>query len=318
MVGRSIRLPIVTVIIGATCGRFSVLVGDRLTTTFGALHSAFSNKIAVVRLEDALLSIGYTGNAYIANKPTDDWLVSLMVPSVEGRNGYSVRVHQDIPRNLRTWLQNFVGGLRTQSSSRHVVWRSAFEIGVTGVRFHKGVALPYLLNIVKPAQLQPFFIQRSRHPQQRYDELRHWVSGNWGTVKADVTLQLSQQLNSIPLGHQYAPEMAASIMRSAALMYSEGEPTIGRELSTVIHDAAISRSFIEFQPLGPSLGLPTGLADILGDAPTTISPWIIGHQTVCAPARTAGGSTVMVGGWPIDIRGENSDAAFYFGPDNPT
>jgi hypothetical protein len=64
----------VTQVLTWGCPNYFVQVSDRLVTG-GSRSDPCANKTVVYRARDALVSIGYSGIAYVDQTPTDDWIV---------------------------------------------------------------------------------------------------------------------------------------------------------------------------------------------------------------------------------------------------
>lgn len=71
-----------TLVLSFACPGVAVQVADRLVSEMrGTRLSAFdemANKLVIYRATDAMVSIGYAGQAYIGEVPTDEWIVEVL------------------------------------------------------------------------------------------------------------------------------------------------------------------------------------------------------------------------------------------------
>src|SRR5688500_1113494 len=71
-----------TLIVSVLAGPFAFQVSDRLVTKTDGnsfwRHDEESNKAVIFRARDALVCIGYTGRAYAATTPFDQWVAELL------------------------------------------------------------------------------------------------------------------------------------------------------------------------------------------------------------------------------------------------
>jgi hypothetical protein len=75
----------VTLVLTAACPGFVVQVADRRLTLSNrpsaAPYDEFANKTVVYRPTDGVVTMGYSGLAYIDGLPTDEWLVQVLTGS---------------------------------------------------------------------------------------------------------------------------------------------------------------------------------------------------------------------------------------------
>ena len=81
------------------------LVTERVTSAAGTSSyrgfDAFSNKTVVLRGRDALVTLGYSGRAYLDDLPTDTWIAqTLLGTSLAGRSMFSLNGDTGPPVNL--------------------------------------------------------------------------------------------------------------------------------------------------------------------------------------------------------------------------
>lgn len=304
-----------TVIIGYTNHLFSVLVADRTTTINGVANNLRANKVAVGIFNDGWLSVGYSGLAVIDGRPTDDWLMSLAIPSVKERVGISVRVHTDIPKSIDKCIGRIITGIKRRLASDKIMFRYPFEVVFCGSRIRREYCWPVLLVLSKPANSKSIKLSLiSRTIRWNFSSHVLWVSGGWGVAKPLCLDALERQISSVDPRLSVAPGLVSEMIRSSALSFGAGEPMIGDELCTVTHAPFSGGSAIEFHPT-TAHALSGDLSELVGVHPVIYSPWVFGHQTVASPFAVSGSLTMIVGGRSIEIRGSSNTEFFAILPD---
>jgi hypothetical protein len=89
----------VTAVLTLVAPRYVVQVSDRLVTlaTDGAAYDARANKSIVLGLRDALMTVSYSGLAYIEGHPTDEWMASKMTGATISPRGFTGPGPQRVP-----------------------------------------------------------------------------------------------------------------------------------------------------------------------------------------------------------------------------
>ena len=78
-----------TLVITRTSAAYALMVTDRKVTKNGAEYDPDSNKNIVFSDRNAVVTVGYTGAAYIGTIPTDQWIAQTLtgLNFPEGRGG---------------------------------------------------------------------------------------------------------------------------------------------------------------------------------------------------------------------------------------
>ncbi len=174
---------------------FSVSVSDRLVTVSGNDHDTLSNKVVVCLLPDAFLTIGYTGLAFIDGIPTDEWLVSQLVPTTQRRTYISVNAER-VPRRVGSIVARLVVALRKRVQGlRNDLWKYGLQVGIAGCHAPRADMWPFLLIISKPEYSDQFTFQLlPHHPDTNYRKFAVWISGGWAHARRDLFEPLFSQL----------------------------------------------------------------------------------------------------------------------------
>ncbi|MER2535766.1 MAG: hypothetical protein ABTQ31_11445 [Rhizobiaceae bacterium] len=305
-----------TVIITYVSHWFSVSVSDRRVTlaASGAVHDDQANKVLLVRTEDAIVTIGYTGSAYVAGIPTDEWLARQIVPSLEpGPPSLSMRRHA-IPQRLNEVVARIIVAVRQRSRfdrSFHSV-----EIGVGGCRDHRGDLWPFFVGINKPKQSSSVsFWAFPERPDRNYGKFYVWVSGGWGQYKRAIFARMMTALEKINPAHDHSPEGVVDVLRDALLDFSNGEQSIGTDMMVVM--TTPSRRKVEIWSEGERQEWDDVAGRIASKYSAMVhtisySPWIIGHQTVAPPMQLVADQQLTLSGYPIHLRGGQSGGKTMF------
>ena len=133
-----------TLIINAATPWFIAHASDRLLTkrVGGKLrvHSDVENKTLIVRINDAICIIGYTGAAYIGDVITDQWIANT-VTGMDLSGDFMMRQPGVRGLRLNTLLRRLEAGMRAL-----VLPGSANHLGVTvsGIRQRRNYAMPFV------------------------------------------------------------------------------------------------------------------------------------------------------------------------------
>ncbi len=254
-----------------------------------------ANKLIIYRARDAIASIGYAGQAFIGNIPTDEWIAQLISgePNVRGPEDMGgVRVGRtpnnwDIGqavRRIRDELpQQIAGGL-------------AIHVCVVGHQINRRA-------LVRPFACE--MVLQANHVHSFYQSPRNWRQGAGCISSMGVEIgdaERERVLNHLrvanpPLTHDQIAEFLTTVIRQ------HEQPGVGPHTSAVIipfpgADPVRSKFFAN---------TPHHILIRTRDAErrleTGYSPWIIGPGIIKAPTADVGGMSVHTGGIEIACEG---------------
>lgn len=324
-----------TLILTVASSAFVLQVSDRLVTstewvvdpttrTFVEVPRAFdaaANKTAIYHARNGILTIGYSGPAYIDGVPTDQWLASILHGEAFhesdpgtlwalaiGRAPQWLDVGQALSR-LRGACDACLGGSLGKRAER-------LEIVVAGFQWKRRRCWPisYELRFSTAGQVFELFgAPRNWHfPRRRIDadEQAGWLEQMtwplWLTatpnraMKDERLIDLAQLL--IRAG--WRPAEWARIYSEVIREASGRSGYIGRDCMSVVvmppsRDCRVeveyvSETIARAVLVGPPTPIPIAVS---------FSPWILGPMIVRAPSISTGTSAVSSGPFTIEVKG---------------
>lgn len=300
-----------TLIITCATRFFSVCVSDRLTTVDERTHDALANKVIVSRLDGALLTLGYTGVAYIDNLPTDEWLVRAVVPDLRESAAWSSG-YATIPRTVGGFVSRIVGAVDNRARSKRDLWANPLTIGISGCQDSPIGLRPYHLTTKKRQGARLEFNLVTRHPHQGLDVAAIWISGGWGPARPEVFSTMMIRLGEFLPSTPGAALEWRTILQDAVKAVAATTRRVGAETMSVVHLPYEKRTEITFSGEEPH-ALPLVITEFFPSSFAHYSPWILGHNTVMAPSVFAGSQILELAGHQFHIKGGDNPNGFYFG-----
>ena len=293
-----------TLILSFACHGIAVQVADRLVSQQrGHLISPLdqiANKLLIYRARDAIVSIGYAGQAFIGDIPTDEWLAQLISgePNARGPDGMGgVR----LGRTPNNWdIGKAVRRIRDELS-QHIAVGQIIYVCVVGHHINRrGFVRPFLCEMA---------LQRNH--VHRFDQSnRHWQRGTGCISSIGVEIGDQERGRIIthlrdadpPLNHVQIAEFLTATIRK------HEQPGVGAHTSAVIvpfpGSAPVRSKFFANTPHHILIRSPkTDLS-----LETGYSPWVIGPGIIKAPTADIGGMNFNTGGIEIACEGSRPPA----------
>jgi hypothetical protein len=279
-----------TLVLSFICHGIAVQVADRLVSQQrGRVISPLdqiANKLVIYRARDAVASIGYAGQAFIGEIPTDEWIAQLISgePNVRGPDH---RGGVRIGRTPNNW--DIGRAVRTISAElpQHIVVGHQFD--------RRGFVRPFLCEMA---------LQRNR-VLSFYQSPRHWRKGA-GCISS-IGVEIGDQERERILVHLRDAEPALTHDEIAEFLTKairkHEQPGVGPHTSAVIiplpGSAPVRSKFFANAP--HHVLLRSSQADIRLE--TGYSPWVIGPGLIKSPTADIGGMSFDVGGIEIACEG---------------
>lgn len=282
----------------------AVQVADRLVSQqrgriIGPLDQ-IANKLLIYRSRDAIVSIGYAGQAFIGNIPTDEWLAQLISgePNVRGPEDMGgVR----LGRTPNNWdIGKAVRRIRDDLPP-HIASGQIIYVCVVGHQItRRGLVRPFLCEMA---------LQRNRvHSFQQSPRFWRRNAGCISSIGIEIGDQERERIimhlrdADPPLTHdQIAEFLTATICRHE-------QPGVGPHTSAVIipfpGSVPVRSKFYANTPHHILIHSPD--ADFRLE--TGYSPWVIGPQIIKTPTADVGGMNFSTGGIEIACEGERPPA----------
>ncbi|TIP70570.1 MAG: hypothetical protein E5X53_26265 [Mesorhizobium sp.] len=301
-----------TLIVTCATHFFSVCVSDRLTTVDERTHDTLANKIVVARLDGALLTLGYTGLAYIDDLPTDEWLVRAVVPDLHKTVAFRFGDTR-IPRTVEGFVSRIVGAVDKRARAKRDLWANPLMVGISGFKESRAGLRPYHLTITKErqgARLEFQLVTRHLHP--RPDAVAIWISGEWETARPQIFNTMEKRLAEfLPWSPGAALEWR-TILEDAVKAVAATAETVGPETMSVVHSPYEKLSVITFSGAAPH-ALPPLIASVMPGFDVHYSPWILGNHILMAPSVLSGSLLFELAGHRLYMRGGDNRDGLYFG-----
>jgi hypothetical protein len=283
----------VTLVVSLAAGALVLQVGDRLLTKGGSEWDALANKSVVLLGRDGYACLSYSGAAYIAGIPTDQWLANVISERDTSATGSpAMLVDASLVLNVGPALARVRAAIELEFGSRGARYRPhGIAVEVTGFIGHSRRS-PRVR--VRPF-MQRYYHRGRRHPGLVADELpRHW---NWGreyrvggigAAWSDAKRALIQELQ-LPLRRNQddVESLLASTIRSVR---ARGNKTVGQHCMSVVMSQHGSVR-VRF--------LPDPNDD---DGVVAYTPWVIGHGGLWPPSELYGAQfTFHAGGYDVQF-----------------
>jgi hypothetical protein len=278
-------------------------VGDRLVTRGGNRFDPIANKNVLYFGPDGIISLGYTGLAYLDDIPTDQWLVEKMTGLFyeRGKRTGALRIGR-IPRWLpigRTvWaLCEELNNLFVRPAMRRIAHNTFFEVVGAGWQWRRrGRARPVLLGLIeKQASDRCELYYGARHIGRQY------LFSTTPDANADLLDQLAlrTRLRSIR-----SADEAESVLVDAIRDVASKTTVVGLNcMSILLPPPKFGRArvrYIGVDRVAARIELREGAIQST-EVPAAFSPWIVGTMGVHAPSIIGGTFTFNVGDFEVTI-----------------
>lgn len=226
------------------------MVTDRRVTKGGSLHDGDANKNILFGDRNAVVTVGYTGHAYIGKTPTDQWIAQTLTELTfkEGRRERSAPLlsatyyeQQYIGIRIRK-LRDQLNEIRSLIPHRYRnAWiADPFDILITGFEWNHGKVRPLLVGLSKPrssntfALFRPdrrwFFSQGNRYPAQMY-------AAPAENISSDKLQRISSRLDAVWRDGHGTPEDIADdaeiLMAETFREISDDVKVVGPDLMSI-------------------------------------------------------------------------------------
>lgn len=282
-----------TLILRARAPGFVIQASDRMVSlrrgTALEQYDAASNKSLIYYAEDGILTLAYTGLAYIARKTTDQWIAETMcgVPFPEGCT-QSYRYVREW-RLINAALRNVGEALdRAYENSNEVPSRSRdISMIITGVGWHVNRRRTKAWNIA-------FDLVKSGSGSRSV--LSYWHRHGAGFAAEGSGYKLITDAMLEP--YYAAPDPLAKARALAGVIkeVSQWDASVGPDaLAVILMPPGCEGSGIAYytRHYEASEG-PLGL-----EPPVFYSPWVLTQEFVSAPSRVWGSTIDLAGSWRL-------------------
>ncbi len=303
-----------TLVLTLATPRYVLQVSDRLVTRGGHKFDPASNKTVVYHAKNALVSIGYSGLAYLEDVPTDQWIAQKLRGEGRFLEPEPGRVADFAFRRAPRWLDigSSIELLRRESAevfsrlpaevlTRHQVVVAGWQWRWRGCRT---VARPILCEIGNSDEASG---QRVFGATQvpRYWQWKRDV-GFWLSYVPDTNPLSAQERNGLVQNVKNtsaSPEPSQRLLVDAVRLAAQRSPVVGPDCMCVLIPPPGARA-VHATYVSPrqARAVLTGWDKPL-EFPATFTPWIVGPHVVVAPRIVVGSWAQRLGPFTVFMRG---------------
>jgi hypothetical protein len=310
----------VTLILSYLSRGFVLQVSDRLVTAPGAIpFDGLANKNIIYQARDAIVSMSYTGPAFIGQVPTDNWIAQKLT-GVDVSKNFGTRMGPlpkwyDIGQATRLLAEEFQSSEIARTNSYFELVVVGWQWKITGrppVGRHQPVPMAWGLS--KP-QGGGFESEVERLPRRWYWRNRTFCCASPRSnlpkdKRASMFDRLRAELNPAPaLNVKIADKVEQAAVDTIRSVAKENRYVGPNCMSVVIappHQSALVRvTFFPYEQHTAQLVRET-IEPITG--PAAFSPWVIGAKTMQMPsvAMGKGGYDIQMGPFAVRLNGPDS------------
>ena len=278
-------------------------VTDRLVSRGGVPFDYLANKNIVLFTTDAVVTMAYTGTAFIGQLPTDEWLVEACIGDqiprfTDGRpvNQFGgVRLFQSLGRTIAA-LRDALDEAFTSAAVVKSAMSVPFEVMIAGWLWGtKKRARPILWSLLRNGTSSG--VQVACAPRHVG---RHWLSRITppGNAEHADRASLGNDLNKC----RSRGSVAQALMRAVRRAHAALPNYIGSDIMSIhIPPPGAATVRVRFVPF---LGRPARIQDV--DQAVAFTPWIVGPGLLSPPQIIMGSQTLQLGGWRIEFAAPTS------------
>jgi hypothetical protein len=299
-----------TLILTEASIRYVLQVSDRLLTQGRRHFDPVSNKTIVYLCRDALVSIAYSGHAYLDETPTDQWIAELLTGErFEGSHPGFLRIG---PPKRSLDIGQSIELLKTELGSAILrlppsVNPPTLHVILAGWQWGKRQARPIATHIVNlPGTPSTFYVEkvpRYWHFEQT-QENRSLRKVYFTVVPTSNPLSRDEQRRTFErlLHTNPSPDDSAQVLIDTIRLAASKKPKIvGEDCMCVYLPPPSSRvAEVVFVPRQEQRVAMVGRH--YEKLPAAFSPWVIGRGLIAAPSIVVGTSTITVGPFTIRIK----------------
>lgn len=277
-----------------------------MVTSGGREFDPQSNKTVVAITKDAVLSIAYTGIAYIGELTTDEWLARAIMGDKDRKPRYNTMQfgYKFLPRTLRSLISRVVVSVKSEVFINRALRDNYLEIGISGHCIRNSYVSPYQMIIQKQRRSSSIYFHKAhRMKRPDYRQFSIWTSGGWPSVRPEIDRDMMSALRAVDnYEDANAQYKVREILYGVLSRYAENEPTISTDCMIVTHDATNKASQVEFRSMRKHF--EKNLGHTFGDPSEILFlPWILGGQLVFPASEMTSSGVLSVGGYKVHLQG---------------
>lgn len=299
-----------TLIFTLATPRYILQVSDRLVTRDERRFDPASNKTLIYHAKNGVVSIGYSGLAYLEDVPTDQWIAQ----KLRGEERFEER-EPGRPWGLtfgraQRWLDIGQSVELIRRECGHVFSRLPPEmlkrqhVVLAGWQWRRGVVRPIVCQIRNSER------RSGRRTFEASDLPRywHWQKGNplylcWIPHRSPLSRREIRDLAGQMRKTWWSPQTSQGLLVDAIQLAARKSSVVGRDCMSVFMPPPGS-GIVEVSYVSPqqARAVVTGGPKPM-EFPATFTPWIVGPHVVAAPSIVTSSWTLRLGPVTVFIRG---------------
>src|SRR5262245_15870166 len=285
-----------TLIISLTSPSYVLQVTDRLLTQNQSPFDQHANKNILFVARNAIVTMGYTGIAFLGDVPTDQWIVEKLTgvkfdpsrpPPVMSTG--TRRFFPDIGRSLHI-LKEALDSARSeiQSGWRRNWTAGSFDVSITGWQWNK------------KGRFRPISAWLSKSCDNDTVEVgyspRHlFARGFRVSVAPSENMSLSDLRHLSDRVRSKMPDEAEALFVERVRQVSSRVAEVGPNcMSIILLSPSIAQGRIRYMPVAPGRAV-ISTPSLIQELAVAVSPWIIGSNVIMAPSIMSGS------GWQVQL-----------------
>jgi hypothetical protein len=270
-----------TLILSVSTPAYALHVGDRLVSRGGTPHDPLANKAVVFRASDGLVTVGYTGLAFLGRVPTDTWIAGALSGGNCASEGGAVRYGEFPVRDVGSSLRTLCQRLRSERE----FGAGHGEVSAVGWQWDRHRRRALVRNALWVLHCGSGELQWQqivpRHMPERKRVFRMVWTGDW-PLGAQEWRRLLDQVGTAGADWEAVEKLLVGAIRQAS---TEKPGTIGTHcMSILLRPWCVPNALIRFIPAtahrGVAFGQPVEVA---------YSPWLVAPDAIHAPVVLVGG-----------------------------
>lgn len=307
-----------TLILGVVGQRVAHQVGDRLVVVERgkkrSTHDPLSNKQVVVMAPDAIVVMGYTGLAYLGDRPTDDVIAEAVVGRPLGRGIQypgSISPIYAVADRIAERLDSAVANTA----------RFGVEVVINGLKQGRRRRIePLLWRITKRPGAE---VKIARAEETPFDWRTQFIVDGIGDIDGAEVGRMRRAIKALEEQGDQRRDAITRLLVETARRTSEHKSTVGADCMVVRlwRDADKAIAEVEYRPVTRERVTVERGVDRPFSFPAAYSPWFIAPGSIYSPAIVKGG------GWITgniefrilvpDAREEGGPMAYFGSQDRP-
>ncbi|WP_304114853.1 hypothetical protein [Mycolicibacterium bacteremicum] len=294
-----------TLVLSAVCGYYVFHASDRLTTVTPTRKNPdrswdiHANKTIIVCGQDCWLVIGYTGLAYLDNKPTDAFIASVLAGG------------EDLSSGMGMWFPGRPLHYREITSSIEGAMYEAYKRLPKAVRRYPTIISGVGVQNRKPRHRHVVFEAVITENGVHHRELGDRHQGRYsfqtlpiGSVNVPVFQNMRARLRAEGLE---SPERFRDIMMDAVAETGSQSDVVGEDVMGVILEPLSGKIRVHFRTADPASQTKLAMMATSGEEsasiPNVSTPYILAPGQFFSPAVATGGWSLHPSGVQIELTG---------------